>query len=99
MAARQSGPKVRRQPQRTCVACRQVEGKRELRRLVKTPEGAVELDPTGKRSGRGAYLHLSRECIQKGFATGAVARALKTELDPTSTQQLQAQLIEQAPDE
>ncbi|MEJ7653573.1 MAG: YlxR family protein [Chloroflexia bacterium] len=58
MAARQSGPKVRRQPQRTCVACRQVEGKRGLRRLVKTPEGAVELDPTGKRSGRGAFTPL-----------------------------------------
>jgi predicted RNA-binding protein YlxR (DUF448 family) len=43
-------------PRRTCVACRETDAKRQLIRLVRTPEGTVEVDPTGKRNGRGAYL-------------------------------------------
>ena len=48
-------------PQRTCIACRQVAGKRALIRLVRTEHGVV-VDPTGKQAGRGAYLHPERAC-------------------------------------
>jgi predicted RNA-binding protein YlxR (DUF448 family) len=51
-------------PQRTCVGCREVEDKRRLTRLVRTPEGTVEIDETGKRPGRGAYLHRRLSCWQ-----------------------------------
>ena len=99
MAGKTRQPRVRRQPQRTCVACRLVEGKRSLVRIVRTPDGTVELDPTGKRSGRGAYLHASRECVQKGLTSGILGRALKVELDPDRKQELQARLMEQMPSE
>jgi predicted RNA-binding protein YlxR (DUF448 family) len=65
-------------PQRTCVGCRQVLAKRTLIRLVRTGEGA-RVDPTGKASGRGAYLHNQRSCWERGIR-GALAHALKIEL-------------------
>ena len=77
---RPAGPRPRRVPQRTCVACRTVEGKRALVRVVRTPEGAVQVDPTGKRNGRGAYLHASRTCWDKALARETLQHALKTEI-------------------
>jgi predicted RNA-binding protein YlxR (DUF448 family) len=65
-------------PQRTCVGCRMVLPKRTLVRIVRRPEG-VQIDPTGKLAGRGAYLHDRRACWERGLS-GALARALKTEL-------------------
>jgi predicted RNA-binding protein YlxR (DUF448 family) len=49
-------------PQRTCTACRKVKDKKELVRLVRTPEGKIELDITGKKAGRGAYICRDRVC-------------------------------------
>src|SRR5438874_8460216 len=49
-------------PLRTCIACRETKPKRELLRVVRTPEGHVLLDPTGKKSGRGAYLCAKLSC-------------------------------------
>ncbi len=62
--------------------------KRELIRLVRTPEG-VYIDPTGKQAGRGAYLHDRRECWQRALQ-GALARALKTELTAEDRERLEA---------
>lgn len=67
-------------PQRTCVACRQVEGKRQLVRIVRAPDGAVQVDPTGKRNGRGAYLHASRTCWDLALRRKALQHALKVEI-------------------
>ena len=63
-------PKVRHVPQRTCVSCRQVRPKRELVRVVRTPEGHIELDATGKKSGRGAYLCAKRSCWEPALSRG-----------------------------
>lgn len=73
-------------PQRTCVGCRAVLSKRALIRIVRRPEG-VQIDPTGKLAGRGAYLHDQRSCWEKGLK-GALAHALKTELSPEDRQRL-----------
>ncbi len=71
----------RRAPIRTCVACRQSEGKKGLVRLVRLPGGAgVALDPSGKAAGRGAYLHASAECIALALKKKALERSLKTPL-------------------
>jgi predicted RNA-binding protein YlxR (DUF448 family) len=74
-------PKTRREPVRTCVACRQEAGKRELVRVVRDP-GTIEvrLDPTGRAPGRGAYLHRSTECVEGARRRGALSRALKAEV-------------------
>ena len=73
-------------PQRTCVGCRTILPKRSLVRLVRRPEG-VQVDPTGKLAGRGAYLHNRRSCWEKGLK-GPLAHALKTTLTTEDTQRL-----------
>ena len=75
--ARGSGGRTRHVPQRTCIACRLQEGKRELVRIVRTPDGRVEVDTTGKANGRGAYLHSDRACWEKALKRGTIAVALK----------------------
>lgn len=74
-------------PQRTCVGCRRVGDKLGLIRVVRTPAGIFP-DDTGKLAGRGAYLHASQECWQRGLQ-GALANALRIELSKDDRQRLQ----------
>ena len=69
---------IRHVPQRTCVGCKEVHAKYSLIRIVRTQTG-VEIDPSGKLSGRGAYLHKSRTCWNSGI-NGSINHALKVEL-------------------
>ncbi len=83
-------------PQRTCIGCREVEAKRELMRIVRTPAGRVVVDPTGKQAGRGAYLHKERECWETVLGVrGRLEHALNMETslsveDRTALQQVAA---------
>jgi len=70
--------RVKHVPQRTCVGCREVLPKRRMIRIVRTAEG-VQVDPTSKMAGRGAYLHDRHECWERGLK-GALANALKATL-------------------
>ncbi len=63
-------------PRRMCVACRQMKDKRELVRCCVTPENTVEIDPTGKKSGRGAYICSSPECVKKARKCDLMSKAL-----------------------
>ena len=65
-------------PQRTCVGCRETLAKQTLTRIVRTPDG-VQIDLTGKLSGRGAYLHNRISCWEKALK-GALANALRTKM-------------------
>ena len=67
-------------PQRSCIACRRTDSKRALIRIVRTPQQGVQIDPTGKLAGRGAYLCQARPCWQKATKSSALNRALKTTL-------------------
>jgi len=64
-------------PQRSCVACRMVRPKREMVRLVSIAGGSVEVDNTGKKPGRGAYLCCRKECWDTGIRSGRLEHALK----------------------
>lgn len=66
-------------PQRMCVGCGQLKAKKELIRVVRTPEGVIELDasPSGKRPGRGAYLCRNPECLAKAVKGKRLERALE----------------------
>ncbi len=67
-------------PQRTCIACRTVRAKRELVRIVRTTEDHIQADPTGKKSGRGAYLCRQRECWESALSQRSrLEQALKLE--------------------
>lgn len=72
--------KPRHVPQRTCVGCRETGAKREFVRVVRTPIGTVEVDPTGKKSGRGAYLCQRVECWQAALKKDRLGHALRTTL-------------------
>ena len=80
--------------QRTCVACHQVKAKRGLIRLVRTPEGSVEIDSTGKKAGRGTYLCPARECWEAALKGNKLEHSLRTSL----TQDNRKQLVEQGKD-
>ncbi|MCR5278138.1 MAG: YlxR family protein [Lachnospiraceae bacterium] len=64
-------------PMRQCVGCRESKDKRELVRVVRTPEGEVKIDTTGKMNGRGAYLCSDTGCLQKACKNKGLERALK----------------------
>jgi uncharacterized protein len=74
------GQPVKALPQRTCVACRQVGDKKGLIRLVRTADGSVEIDATGRKAGRGAYLCPRRSCWEAGIGGGKLGHSLKTEI-------------------
>jgi predicted RNA-binding protein YlxR (DUF448 family) len=80
----------RQPPQRTCIACRSTIGKRELLRVVRTPSGGVELDLTGKKSGRGAYICRRAECWEAALKKDRLGSALKTQLSQEDRARLQA---------
>ncbi|NLJ75549.1 MAG: YlxR family protein [Firmicutes bacterium] len=71
--------RVRRKhvPIRTCIGCRSPKPKKELLRIVRTPQGSVEIDETGRQSGRGAYICRSQECLEKAVKGRHVEKALK----------------------
>jgi len=72
----------RKLPQRTCIACRSTSGKREFVRIVRSPSGEVEIDLTGKKPGRGAYLCPSYDCWEQALKKGRIEAALKAKLSP-----------------
>ncbi len=79
MARKKAVPRPRKIPQRMCVACRQAAGKRQLIRVVRTPDG-VRVDPSGKMAGRGAYLHPRKECWAAALDNNLLGRALRTKI-------------------
>lgn len=86
--ATNAGLRPRRVPQRTCIACRSTETKRGLVRIVRTPAGRVELDPTGKKSGRGAYVHEQASCWDEALKKDRLGRALKVAVPPEDLERL-----------
>ena len=68
---------MKKVPMRMCVACREMKPKKELIRVVRTPEGEIVPDETGRKNGRGAYLCRSEACFNKAVKTRALDRALE----------------------
>jgi predicted RNA-binding protein YlxR (DUF448 family) len=78
--SKKHSPGTKHNPQRTCIACREVKSKRELVRVVRTPAGNIELDSTGKKNGRGAYLCPTRDCWEKALTGKQLERTLRSTL-------------------
>ncbi|NCB04801.1 MAG: YlxR family protein [Clostridia bacterium] len=81
--------KQKKTPMRMCVGCREMKPKRELLRAVRSPEGMVTLDETGKKPGRGAYVCYSAECLKRALKQRQLDRALETKLDAEVTAALE----------
>src|SRR6266496_13228 len=84
------GPRPKHVPQRTCVACRTTGAKRGLVRIVRGAEGRVEVDETGKKPGRGAYLCRARDCWETALKRKTLEYALKTPITVEDKAALQA---------
>ena len=93
MAKGKARPKVRKSPQRTCVGCREVKSKWDLVRIVRTPEGAVKIDPTGKLSGRGAYVCPSRACLDLAVKGKRLDKALGVQVPDEVIDELAESLV------
>ena len=65
-------------PLRQCTGCREMKSKKEMIRVLRTPENEIVLDATGRKNGRGAYVCLSQECLEKAVKTRGLERSLKT---------------------
>lgn len=79
-------------PQRQCVGCREMKEKRELIRVVRSPEGEISLDFKGKKPGRGAYLCPDAECLKRARKSRALERAFSQPLPPQVYEELEAQM-------
>lgn len=77
-------------PQRTCVGCRTSSAKRAFVRVVRTPEGAVAVDESGKRNGRGAYVCAQRACWDEALKKDRLARALRATVSPQDAEGLRS---------
>ncbi|MGI6343720.1 MAG: RNase P modulator RnpM [Bacillota bacterium] len=84
----------RRTPERLCVGCRTMRPKRELLRVVRTPEGEVLLDPTGKKSGRGAYICPSAACLEQALKGDRLGKALDVTIGQDVADALRASIVE-----
>lgn len=73
--------KVKKIPQRKCVGCGEMKPKKELIRVVRSPEGEISLDLTGKKAGRGAYVCPDKECISKAYKGHRLEKALEKQVN------------------
>ena len=64
-------------PLRQCVGCREMKSKRDMIRILKTPEGEFMLDPTGRKNGRGAYICRNAQCLAKAQTSTALDRSFR----------------------
>ena len=84
--------KEKKIPQRQCVGCRTMKNKKELIRIVKSPEGEISLDTTGKKSGRGAYICPCADCLTRARKSKALERAFAAAIPSEVYDGLQAQM-------
>ena len=84
--------KTRKIPLRMCVGCREMKEKKSLIRVVRSPEGEVSLDPTGKKSGRGAYVCREGSCLQRALKQRQLERQLQMTLTEEVSGALEAEL-------
>lgn len=84
--------KVKKIPQRTCIGCGETHNKKEMVRIVRSPEGEVSLDRSGKKPGRGAYVCPNPACIEKAFQSKNLEKALQVKVPPETKEALLAEL-------
>ena len=81
----------RKRPQRQCVGCRESKDKQDLIRIVKTPEGDIVIDRTGRKNGRGAYLCDCEDCLKKAKKSNALSRSFRMNVPEETYLELERQ--------
>ncbi len=82
----------RKLPLRKCIGCGMQKEKKQLIRIVRTPEGDMNIDPAGRANGRGAYICSQSDCLEKALKTHALERSLHSHIDPQIYADLQSEL-------
>lgn len=85
---------AKKTPFRQCIGCGQPMEKKNMIRVIRNPEGVIELDATGKKNGRGAYLCLSQDCLAKAMKSKGLERSFKMPVPKEIYQQLSKELSE-----
>ena len=79
-------------PMRQCLGCREMKPKKELIRVVRSPEGNISLDFKGKASGRGAYVCPNAQCLKKAIKAKSLERAFSTQIPPEIYEALEQEM-------
>jgi predicted RNA-binding protein YlxR (DUF448 family) len=79
-------------PMRKCVGCGEMKEKKELIRVIKTPEDEILLDRTGRANGRGAYICANKECFAKAIKNKGLERSLKSQIPADVTLRMEKEL-------
>ena len=90
----QQQQRIKKIPQRQCLGCNEHKPKRELLRVVKSPEGEISLDFTGKKSGRGAYICRDVRCLRKARKSQRIDRSLSCTVPEEVYDRMESELIE-----
>lgn len=81
-------------PMRQCVGCQEMKSKKEMMRVIRTSEGEFQLDATGKKNGRGAYLCNDRECLKKAVKNKGLERSFKQSIPKEVYESLEKEMEE-----
>ena len=84
--------KNQKQPLRKCIVCNALKDKKELIRVIRTPEGNIETDPTGKKNGRGAYVCKAPECFGNLEKSKALNRSFSSAIPSSVYEQLSKEM-------
>lgn len=85
---------VRKVPMRKCIGCQEMKNKKDMIRILKTTEDRIEIDATGKKNGRGAYICPSRDCFEKAVKTKGIERSLKMSIPREVYENLEKEIQE-----
>lgn len=83
---------VKKIPLRKCVGCQEMKSKKEMMRVLRTEEGQIILDVTGRKNGRGAYLCYSAACFERAVKSKALERSLKTAITAEVYEELKKEI-------
>lgn len=81
-------------PMRQCVGCKEMKNKREMMRVLKTAEGPIVIDTTGRKNGRGAYLCMTKECLAKARKNKGLERSFKMSIPDEVYEELEKEFDE-----
>ena len=84
--------KIKKVPLRKCIGCNEMKNKKEMMRVLKTPEGEITLDVTGRKNGRGADVCFSKECLHKAIKNKGLERSLKMQIPQEVYENLEREL-------
>ena len=84
---------VKKKPQRQCTGCGEMKDKSDLIRIIRTPEDKIEVDFTGKKNGRGAYLCNNPDCLSKARKRKSLERSLKMAVPPEVYERISEEMM------